>query len=272
MGLSEIIINPFGSIFKFNIATSTDDNIITPYDLTKITENSTITLSFKDDTSFLEKNIWQQSDENDFELGTVIFKIDETDLQTIKNISANNNNYYITVKNDDAGIRTLLYSGTFVFYDDLTFLNSNTTISDVNYNDFSDLGLDDTELNEMLNNGAPGLDTNKNLFIFLNADANVKEFELFLSQINADINFKQAGGNDTSLTYMYFILNVNKQTITEIKNRIDVMTVHEIDFCIGKGKTSNIVNIDSIKKSITDFNCDAHSAIKIKTPTSINRT
>lgn len=272
MGLSEIIINPFGSIFKFNIATSDADGVISPYNLTKISENSTITLSFKDDTSFLEKNIWQQSDDNNFELGTVIFKIDENDLSTIKNISKNNKNYYITIKNDDVGVRTLLYSGKFVFYNDLTFINSSTSISDINYNDFSDLGLDDKELIEILNTGTPGLDTNKNLFVFLKPDANVKDFEIFLNHINADISFKQAGGNDTTLTYMYFILNVNQQTITEIKNRIEVMKVNEIDFCIGKGKTSNIVNINTIKKSITDFNCVSHSAIKIKTPLSIKRT
>jgi len=274
MGLSEIIINPFSSIFKFNIATTNDDGIIIPYNLTKITENSTITLSFKDDTSFIEKNIWQQSNDNNFELGTIIFKIDENDLSTIKNISKNNKNYYITIKNDNVGMRTLLYSGKFVFYNDLTFLNSNTTIDDTNYNDFIDTNIDNTKLKDILNNNNNnnniyGSDTNKNLFIFLKHDANVSEFENFLSQINADIHFKQAGGNNITLTYMYFILNVNKQTIIEIKNRNEVMTIKEIDFCIGKGKTDNIININSIKKSITDFNCISHSIIKLKKPTNL---
>jgi len=263
MGLSEIIINPFGAVLKFDIAADIDnDGVVTPYDLTKITENSTVTLSFKDETNFIEKDIWQQTDENNFELGTILFKIDEGDLPSLKAIYKNNKNFYLTIKGDKTGVRTLLYSGKFVFFEDISFLNSsgsgtNSLGTNFDYNDFSDLGLSKEEINNLLNDDVTsGGDTNKNLFIFLNNDAITSVFETYLSSINADIYFSQAGGNDTCLTFMYFILNVTPALITDIKIRPEVMKVVEMEFCLGKGKTgTGVINIDDINASITSFNC-----------------
>jgi len=273
MGLSEIIINPFGSIFKFDIATVDNNGDTIPYNLTKISENSTITLSFKDDSTFLEKEIWQQTNDNNFEIGTIIFKIDEMDLPAIKTISNNNMNYYLTIKSSETGARTLLYSGKFLFFNNLAFVNSNDSISDDNYKDFSDLNIDD--VSSLLNdNVSGGLDTNKNLFVFLKPDVDVNTFEKYLFEINADINFKQGGGNSSILTYMYFILNIDSQTIYNIKQREEVMELKEIPFCIGKNKKTQVKNIEKIIKSTTDFNCIAAtraSSVKLKTPTQIKR-
>jgi len=261
MGLSEIIINPFGNILKFDIASGVDDNVVTPYDLTKITENSTITLSFKDETNFLEKDIWQQTDKNNFELGTVLFKIDEGDLSIIKTISESNKNFYLTIKGDKTGVRTLLYSGKFVFYEDIKFIeNSNINDSELGLeSDFSDLGLTQAEIDTLLSNNSNTTsegDVNKNLFVFLHNDAETIIFEQYLSSINADIHFKQAGGNDTCLTYMYFILNLKPSLITNIKLRPEVSKTIDMEFCLGKGKPSNtIINIDDLNSTITAFNC-----------------
>jgi len=263
MGLAEIIINPFGNILKFDIASSIeDDNIVTPYNLMKISENSTITLSFKDETNFLEKDIWQQTDKNDLELGTIYYKIEETDISILKNIYKNNKNFYITIKGDETGTRTLLYSGKFVFFDDLTFLEN--TNNDIDENDeLSDIGLSQSEIDALLNDGISNntgninVDERKNLFVFLHHDADTVGFESYLSSINADIHFKQAGGNDDCLTYMYFILNLKKNIILDIKLRPEVMEIKEMEFCLGKNKPNHsIINIDELNSSITAFNCN----------------
>ena len=264
MGLSEIIINPFGAILKFEIASEISEGTVYPYDLTKITENSTVTLSFKDDTNFLEKDIWYQSDKNNFELGTIIFKIDDVDISILKMINKNNNNFYLTIKGDKTGIRTLLYSGKFVFFEDVTFLGDNkgSSTEGQNYSDFVDnLGFDNLskdEINNILDgkNNITTSNTNKNLFVFIHSDSNVTEFESYLSRIHADIHFKQAGGNDTCLTYMYFILNLTPALITDIKIRPEVMETKEMEFCLGKGKHQNsIISIDDVTNSVAAYNC-----------------
>lgn len=264
IGLSEIIINPFGSIIKFEIASEVGEEI-TPFNLSSITENSTLTLSFKDDVNFIEKDIWQQTNENNFELGIILFKIDEMDLITLKKINANNKNFYITIKGDNTGIRTMLYSGKFVFFEDITswFGDSKSSSNNKNDdNDFIDLGLNQNDINSLLTNNAgkssstTSSNTNKNLFVFLKSTADVVLFENYLRTINANIHFKQSGGNDTCLTFMYFLLNVTQSIITDIKTKSDVMNVIEIDFCIGQGLTGNgVINIDDINAAVTGFNC-----------------
>ena len=277
MGLAEIIINPFGAILKFDIAADVKgDGTVVPYNLTKITENSTISLSFKDDTNFLEKSIWQQTN-NNFEIGEIYFKLVENDLPVLKQIRKNNNNFYLTIDGDKSGMKTLLYSGKFVFYEDVTFLAgsgsgyydedgnwvSASNSNDVNgfeVGDFADLGLSKQEIYDLLhgqgNTDTSASETNKNLFIFIHSDSSIDEFENFLSDINADINFKQAGGNSNCLTYMYFILNLSPALITEIKNRPEVMESKEMEFCLGKGKKpTGVINNGDMLNSIAAFNC-----------------
>jgi len=256
MGLAEIIINPFGAILKFDIAASKGDSII-PYDLTKISENSTITLSFKDDTNFLEKDIWQQSDDNDFKLGTIIYKIDEEDISILKTIKKSNSNFYITIKGDKTGIRTLLYSGKFIFFDDVKFIDSSDASSNIEIGDFVDLGLSNSDINDIIKtqDNVKNIQKNKNIIIFLKHDANIKTFELYLNSISANIHFKKASGNNVSLTYLYFILNVSPIIIEDIKKNQEIEDVIELDFCIGKDTTQQPINIDSLKNMVTSFNC-----------------
>jgi len=264
MGLSEIIINPFGAILKFDIASEiTDNNSIVPYDLIKITENSTVTLSFKTETEFLEKNIWQQTDQNDFKNGTILFKIDEQDLSQLKTISKDNKNFYLTIKGNKTGIRTLLYSGKFVFFEDISFIENSTqsdSINDINFEDFSNtqkletvpIVNDNTEISKIPIK-LRRLDVHLNAIILLNEDANSKAFEIYLTTINANIYFKRATGNNDIVTYMYYIIDISMSYIIEIKKQIEVSEVIELDFDIGKS-LSNTINITDINNSIIGFN------------------
>jgi hypothetical protein len=204
-------------------------------------------------------------------LGTVIYKIDEMDLPTLKKISENNNNFYIAIKGDKSGVRTLLYSGKFVFFEDVKFLSSTTTESKSNsdtssnfeQSDFTDkqLSKKPTKITQAFKK-TTSKTQNKNLFVFLTSDVNVTEFEIYLSSIGADIHFKQAGGNSTTLTYMYFILNVTPAVVINIKERSDVQNAIEIGFDVGKNRTSKL-NITEINSMVTSFNCSSISSKKI---------
>ena len=263
MGLAEIIINPFGNIVKFNIASSIDDNgTATPYDLTKITENSTIALSFKTDTEFLEKTLWQDTDQNDFENGIIVFRIEQSDVPTIKKMAKSNQNFYITINSEKTGIRSLLYSGKWVDFEKITFVDTTTTENTgFDYGDFSDLGLSKEELQQMIQNtsnlGATQITSpNSNLIIFLKSDANVGTFENYLNGLSVNIYIKKPAGNSTTLAYFYFLLNVSPAVIEDIKLQSSVSEVIPIPFCVGVGTTgTSSVNLQNIKDRVLGFNC-----------------
>jgi len=263
MGLAEIIINPFGNTVKFNIASNVDTTgNATPYDLTKIIENSQLTLSFKSDEDFVEKNLWQETDENDFEHGIIVFRIEQKDLPAIKKIGTDNKNFYITVKSEKTGIRSLLYSGKWVDFQDVTFLDQGSEGTGFDYGDFTDLGLSEKDLQSIIQNAATLGTTanlrnpNKNAMIFLNADANVKAFDTYLNTLNVNIHLRKPTGNSQCLTYFYFILNLSPAVIEDIKIQSGVLEVIPINFCIGSDTTGTAsVSLQNIKDRVVGFNC-----------------
>ena len=265
MGLAQIIINPFGNIVKFNIAKKVDaKGNVTPYDLTKITENSRMTLSFKTDTDFLEKEMWQETDQNDFKNGVIIFKIDQSDLPLLKKMAKTNQNFYISIKSNKTGIRSLLYSGKWIDYDTVTFVDSNTTdTTGFDYGDFSDLGLTPQQLQEIVTNAtnmgdSSSVNPNSNLIIFLKPDANVSIFETYLNGLNANIYLRKPVGNAGALTYMYFLLNLPPTIIEDIKVQPGISETVPVAFNIGANTTTTTsIDLQSMKDRITGFNCAA---------------
>jgi len=263
MGLAEIIINPFGNTVKFNIASSVNNNgVVTPYDLTKITENAEIVLNFKSDTDFLEKMMWQETDQNDFKNGVIIFRIDQQDLTTLKKIGENNKNFYLNIKSNKTGIRSLLYSGKWVNFTDMTFVDTtNNDTAGVDFGDFADLGLSLNELQNIVdsNLGSTNVlsnNTNTNVIIFLNPDANVSKFESYLNTLNVNIYLKKPAGNSTCLTYFYFILNVSPSVAEDMKVQPGVSELIPIGFNLGLNTTgTNSVSLNNIKDRVTNFNC-----------------
>jgi hypothetical protein len=98
------------------------------YDLSKILNNSEIVLTFKSDTESVEKSIYNEAD-NDFKNGIINFKIVENDLQVLKKIyDKGYTNFYLTILSNK--VKTLLYSGTYSFFENITFVDNNTNISD----------------------------------------------------------------------------------------------------------------------------------------------
>ena len=125
-GLLEIVITSFDTIVNFNIAQDINSKgEPMPYNLTELNNNSKILLSFKSDTEKVEKEIYYDAD-NAFEIGNIYFKIEENDYITIRRMYEKGyDNFYLIVSSDSSN--TQLYSGKYVFYEDLSFVSETTT-------------------------------------------------------------------------------------------------------------------------------------------------
>jgi len=133
MGLLNLIITPFDNIIQFRLAiipqaNSGTANQLELYDLSKILNNAEILLTFKSDTETVEKSIYNEAD-NDYKNGIINFKIVENDLNVLKKIyDKKYNNFYLTIYDKNNKVKTLLYSGTYSFYEDITFVDNSTNI------------------------------------------------------------------------------------------------------------------------------------------------
>jgi hypothetical protein len=125
-GLLNIVITPFDNVMKFYIAKSiNNDGSIVPFDLTDMLTNATMLIAFRSESDYMEKEIWYEAggqNGNDYKNGIIVFKVNETDINTIKKIKNNNNNFYLILKS--LSNRTLFYSGKFNLYEKLTFIET----------------------------------------------------------------------------------------------------------------------------------------------------
>lgn len=142
MGLLNLIITPFDNVIQFRLAlvpntNSGSENQIEQYNLANLLNNSSlveIKLEFKSDTESIDKSIYNEAD-NDYEHGIINFKINENDLNILKKIyNKGYTNFYLTITSNK--VKTLLYSGTYSFFEDITFVNTNTgnVITEANSN------------------------------------------------------------------------------------------------------------------------------------------
>jgi len=123
LGNLTILLTPFDNIIKFQIAKQISaKGTAEPYNMSELLNNAKLTLIFKSDNQMVEKGIFLESDENNFEYGVVIFKIPESDMKIIKKIKDIDNNFYLTIVANQN--RTLLYSGKYKIYEDVRFLDT----------------------------------------------------------------------------------------------------------------------------------------------------
>jgi len=127
MGLLNIILTPFDNIMKFQIAIQkTPDGPITPYNLSELMLNSKLNLVFKSDSKTVEKDIYYQTDENRFDVGVVVFKVNQEDIPVLKQMNKEkSDNFYIILNSNKT--KTLLYSGKFKIFENLKFLDVKTS-------------------------------------------------------------------------------------------------------------------------------------------------
>lgn len=274
MGNAEIIINRYDTTIKFKIAKKIDDDgNVTPYNLTEITENSDLYLSFKSDTKTLEKPIWKETEQNDFENGTIYFKISSDDYKTLNSIGLENNNFSIILKSKKSGVSSLLYFGKWVNLDDVVFEDNESGVNALSNEDFID-GLTDNDINNLLENSDNIVNQlnnnpNSNILIFLNPDSDLDLFKDYVNSLNLNVWLEKPGGNTDTLTYLYFVLNVSPTIVEDIKKQDAVDEVIKIPFCLG-------ANIDGVGKNLSDslikFNCDLAEKIKFQNNKNIKPT
>jgi len=125
MGLLNIVITPFDNIIQFRLAQipalSTSENQMEIYDLSNLLVNSELILTFRSDTQSIDKSVYREV-YNDYKNGIVNFKILENDINVLKVIyNKGYNNFYLSIISNK--VKTLLYSGTFSFYEDISFVD-----------------------------------------------------------------------------------------------------------------------------------------------------
>lgn len=111
IGKMQILIYPFDNVVKFIVAdgTNTTPNYL---DLSGFTE---IKLTFKDDKNIVDVPLYYDSKDVNLKLGQLIFKINQSKYNDIKNIYNVNNIFYIIGSN---GVNSnVIYSGLFLPYD-----------------------------------------------------------------------------------------------------------------------------------------------------------
>lgn len=130
MGLLNLVITPFDNIIQFRLAIISQTNSglanqIEKYDLSNILNNSEILLTFKSDTESISKSIYKEAD-NDYQNGIINFKIIENDLNILKSIyNKGYNNFYLIITSNN--VKTLLYSGTFSFFENISFVETDSS-------------------------------------------------------------------------------------------------------------------------------------------------
>ena len=108
-----ISLFPYDNILKFNIIGINDFG---EYSEVNLLSYSDISIDFINDKKNLSFSLWQDSDQNDLEIGKVVFKINEDKYGEIKRIyDSGTYLFYITgLKNNS---RNIIWSGMFITWD-----------------------------------------------------------------------------------------------------------------------------------------------------------
>lgn len=284
MGLLNMILTPFDNIIKFQIAKQeSSTSPIVPYNLSELLLSSKLNIVFKSDSKTIEKEVYFQTDENKFDLGVVVFKINQEDIPILKQMSKDkSDNFYIVLNSNKT--KTLLYSGKFKIFENLKFLDVPTTSTSVSGNTSVDLALKDVAVSTggattsdsisssktsaensggindiitpqfdsdgipLLQPGAMGtLDSYRNLIIWVKAGITNSQINVVINNLNnigVNINYAyQTPSTNGTLVLLIERLEIAK--IQRIKTIPNIVNVKELNLDFGWKKTSD---------KITNFN------------------
>jgi len=131
MGTLNVIVTPFDNVLKFQIGKQdSQDAPILPYSLGNVMMNGKLNLVFKSDTKTIEKDIYYQTNENQFDLGIVVFKVNQEDIPVLKQMSKDKfDNFYIILNANKT--KTLLYSGKFKIFENMKFVDIRTNLPSI---------------------------------------------------------------------------------------------------------------------------------------------
>ena len=268
MGLLNIILTPFDNIIKFQIAKQDNPTTqIVPYDLSEILLNSKLNLVFRSDTKSIEKEIYYQTDENKFNIGVVVFKINQEDMSILKQINKKkSDNFYIILTSNKT--KTLLYSGKFKIFENVLFLNTTpastttpTTIieenplvsvtTQVTGNTANQLTTESVGMNAVLpvqfdSDGIPlldeksrgSLDYYKNVVMWIKSGLNasqVAQIDYNIKVLGVNINY--AYRTPTNGPIVVILERVPVETIESLKKIPNIVNIKELDLDFGWKKT-----------------------------------
>ena len=245
-GLLEILITSFDNVIEFNIAqdiNSKGEPI--PYDLSTLSTNSNLKLVFKSDSEKLEKDPFFEAD-NNYEIGNISFKIAEKDYKILRRIyDKGYDNFYLVVA--AANSTTQLYSGKFLFYEDVTFINGTITGATSNTQAVIDQVIVNTENTDSVDTNInkkitennpfvkdnmppyiedPNVDKNyTNLLIYVRFQTNIDKIDAYLKTLGITPEIKY--GN------MYFLKRIYYTTVVDIKSQDFIEKVFEIALSFG---------------------------------------
>ena len=279
-GLLEIVLTSFDTEINFNIAQDINSKgEPMPYNLSELNNNSKILLTFKSDTEKIEKEIHYDAD-NAFEIGNIYYKIEENDYITIRRMYEKGyDNFYLIVSSDNSN--TQLYSGKYVFYEDLSFV-ADTTTDGGNEGQITGITTDVTTDQETTNTEtiddpsyqpeliaksnnpfnpdnmpayAENTSTDKNYFnviIYVRFQTNMDKLDDWLDVENITPKIKYAN--------MYFLERVYVTKVQEIKKLDYVEQVFDLKISLGTAPKE-------VKKSSALDELDAKSRRVFRTPT-----
>jgi hypothetical protein len=252
-GLLEVLITPFDNIIQFNIAQDINsDGDPIPYDLSSLSTNSNLKMVFKSDSEKLEKEPFYEA-ENNYEIGILSYKIQEKDNKLLKRIyDKGYDNFYLVVTAD--GVNTQLYSGKYIFYEDVTFVQDNqltettttgTTESTsdqviLNTENIDSVIKNDTEVDKNVQENNPFVAENMdiyvenpevdknytNLMVYVRFQTNIDKMDAYLKTENITPKIKY--GN------IYFLERIYKTEINDIKSQNFIEKVFEIPIATGE--------------------------------------
>ena len=251
-GLLEILITSFDNIIEFNIAQDINSNgEPIPYNLSTLSTNSNLKLVFKSDSEKVEKDPFFEAD-NNYEIGNISFKIQERDYKILRRIyDKGYDNFYLVVAASNT--TTQLYSGKFLFYEDVTFINQPTTTNTTSgTTTTSDKSVTNTENVDSVNNNVDRRVTQNNPFISDNmplytedpiSDKNYTNLLIYVRfQTNIDkmdAYFKLLGMTpEIKYGNMYFLKRVYATTVVDIKSQDFIEKIFEIPLSTGQSPKS----------------------------------
>ena len=238
MGLLKILITPFDTVLRFDIMEMLSETSKKPYDLTNVLKNSTLQLVFKYNDVILQKDIFQQSIDNNYTLGIVVFKISVADLPTIRNIYQRGYKQFYLIVKSSTGDQTVLYNGTYELQENVTFANASQVQKEVSTTQEaltttgSSLGtLDVTSANNQLTN--PNNLTNIGTDMIC-APENQTNIIIYLKNKNASGNIRATlARNNIKILFEYqnifYIEKINKIIIPTLQKSINVDQIFQVN-------------------------------------------
>lgn len=267
IGTLNIILTPFDNVIKFQIAKQDSANLpIVPYNLSEMLLNSKLNLVFKSDSKTIEKEIYFQSGDNNFDNGVIVFKINQEDIPILKQmVKEKSDNFYIILNANKT--KSLLYSGKFKIYENIKFVDiqqstigtmatlGTVTGSTITTATGTTTNVENTPPPQFDANGIPVINANsrgqldyyKNLVVYCKQNlttTQLNEVRLLLSSVG-------------TLTYylngVFVMSRVQVEDIEILKRNNMISVVYQMPLDYGWTKKANSYNIDIIAKTTTDI-------------------